>query len=99
MVKRKNSEDAVEFIFSNNPWMKGVNNTVTMSELKTNVNKIGDFYGAEQLSKATAGENLVSFSYLAKYSRQPIRFLFAFYRPNDKWKIHYFKYDDGLTDE
>jgi len=25
--------------------------------------------------------------------------LFAFYKPYDKWQIHYFKYDDGLTDE
>ncbi|WP_420385813.1 hypothetical protein [Roseivirga sp.] len=100
LLDENKAERAVEYIFSNNPWMKGVKSIESiMSELKANVNKMGEFHGAQQLSKATAGKDLVSYSYLAKYSRQPLRFVFAFYRPEDKWQIHYFKYDDELTDE
>ena len=100
LLDENKTEKAVEYIFSNNPWMKGVKSIEsTMNELKANVSKMGEFYGAQQLSKATAGKDLVSYSYLAKYDRQPLRFIFAFYRPNDKWQIHYFKYDDELTDE
>jgi hypothetical protein len=39
------------------------------------------------------------YSYLVKYDRQPLRFIFKFYKPNDKWVLYSYALDDSLDDE
>ncbi len=60
---------------------------------------IGKMYGYETLAIKSVNSSLKLYSYLVRYDRQPIRFTFQFYRPNDKWMIYSFKYDAELPDE
>ncbi len=39
------------------------------------------------------------YSYLVKYDRQPLRFIFKFYKLNDKWVLYSYALDDSLDDE
>lgn len=36
---------------------------------------------------------------MIKYDRQPIRFLFIFYRASEKWQLQNFRYDDDFETE
>lgn len=46
---------------------------------------IGKYYGYEIITTKKFSESFELHSYLVKSDRQPIRFIFKFYKPNDKW--------------
>jgi hypothetical protein len=72
--------------------------------MKNEVNKytvdyVGKYYGNELITKKQFSESFVLYSYVFKYDRQPIRFIFKFYKPNDKWMLYSMKIDRDLDDE
>jgi len=101
--QEKDIVEAVDYIFSTNPWMSQGEDVVTI--LKNQINTqltedvVGKYYGHEVMTTKTIGESVVYVTYLVKYDRQPIRFTFIFYKPDEEWRIHKFSYKDGLDDE
>ena len=94
-------DEALEYIFSSNPWMQ---DSKTQSDalgvkLKNLISILGDYYSRKLITKASIANDLVMYSYLVKYDRQPLRFVLTFYKPKDKWRLHNFKYDDALDEE
>ena len=51
------------------------------------------------MAEKTLGNSLVGFSYIANFDRQPIRFIFVFYKAKDTWKILKINFDMDLDDE
>lgn len=96
------SDIALEYIFSTNYWMvqhsKEEINNIKLN-LKSFIDLIGDYYSFELITEKSIGQSFRLFSYLVKYDRIPIRFIFIFYKPNDKWMIYNFKYDLELVEE
>ncbi|TKC04487.1 hypothetical protein FA048_19555 [Pedobacter polaris] len=95
---KTNPGEAVDFIF-------GTNTDIApeqVKELKEKLSTIsvlaGKFYGQEQITSQKATSSLVYFSFLVKHDK-PIRFIFMFYKPKDKWKIYKFKFDDQVDAE
>ncbi len=93
--------DAVDYLFSTNSWMEQNQEAVenVKTQLGNTLELIGEFHGQEQLSKKEAGENYVEIVYMVLHNRQPLRFSFTFYRPQNKWQAHFFKFDDDFDDE
>lgn len=60
---------------------------------------VGKYYGYELITTKKFAESFVLYSYLVKYDRQPIRFIFKFYKPNDTWVLYSYSLDDSLDDE
>jgi len=60
---------------------------------------VGEYYGFEPITIKSAGKSFVLYSFLVKYDRQPIRFTFEFYKPQDKWRVFSFSFDEELDDE
>jgi len=60
---------------------------------------LGKYHGFEKIVRKELGESLVLESYLVKYDRQPLRFTFKFYKPNDKWILFNFQYDEDVDEE
>lgn len=60
---------------------------------------MGKYYGYEIITKKKFSESLELYSYMIKYDRQPIRFIFKFYKPNDKWVLFSYSLDDNLGKE
>ena len=93
------STDAVDFIFK-------TNDDVTKSQLTELEDKLsslsllaGRYNGYEQITIQKTSKSLIYYSFLVKHEKQPIRFIFIFYKPKDKWKIYKFKFDDQLHTE
>ncbi len=93
---------ALDGIYSSNEWM--LRSTDAISKLKSdmeglNEEYIGKYYGYELIVAKELSDSYILMSYLVKYDRQPLRFTFQFYKPNNKWVVHSFQYDGNLSDE
>ncbi|PIQ50221.1 MAG: hypothetical protein COW03_01000 [Cytophagales bacterium CG12_big_fil_rev_8_21_14_0_65_40_12] len=101
LYKNKSTDSALEYIFSTNPWMSGSKDQTDALglKLKNLISVIGDFHGEKLITKASIASDIVMYSYLIKYDRQPLRFIMTFYKPNDSWRLYNFKFDDSLDDE
>jgi len=93
---------AIDHLYGTNPWMAKAKDAVEGLKSKLAVltpDYVGDYYGAELITTKQLKDRLKVYVYMVKYERQPIRFIFKFYRANDKWMLYSFKFDDQLDDE
>jgi hypothetical protein len=100
---KNNQDGAIDKLFVSNKFIDvdspGVVNL--KKQLRDLTFDLGKYYGYELLGKQYSGEssNLVIYSYMLKYERQPIRFQFVMYRPNEDWQLLNFQYDVDLDEE
>jgi len=93
---------ALDNLYSTNKWMERATDAITnlKSQLEgLNEDYVGKYYGYELLGEKKIAESYVLLSYLVKFDRQPIRYTFQFYKPNDKWVVYSFKFDANIDDE
>ena len=93
---------ALNKLYSTNDWIKRNEDAITnlKSQLEgLNKDFVGEYYGYELLVEKKSSESYVLLSYLVKYDRQPVRFIFKFYKPNKDWKIYGFKFDGDIGAE
>jgi hypothetical protein len=100
--KANGASAALDDLYSTNKWMSRA--TDAISNLKSqleglNEDYVGKYYGYELITEKHLAGSYVLLSYLVKYDRQPIRFIFQFYKPNDKWVIYSFQFDGNIDDE
>jgi len=91
----------IDFIFETNKWMIE-NNSDGISNVKTQLsnvlNQIGSYQGFDQLAICTLGDNYKVINYMVRYERQPLRFIFIFYKPKNTWQIQNFQFNDSFED-
>lgn len=93
---------AVRELYKTNSWTERVRDDIENVVTKINgftVDYIGKYYGYELITTKKFAQSYVLYSYLVKYDRQPLRFIFKFYKPNDKWILYGFQYDDNFNKE
>ncbi|WP_053970422.1 hypothetical protein [Mangrovimonas sp. ST2L15] len=93
---------ALDNLYSNNKWMNRATDAITKlkQQLETlNEDYVGKFYGYELIVEKRLSDSFILMSYLVKYDRQPIRFTFQFYKPDNKWRTHSFRYDGNIDEE
>ena len=98
----KTPAQAVENIYATNPWNARIRDGI--ETMKNEVNKytidyVGKYYGYELITKKQLSESFILCAYMVKYDRQPMRFTFKLYKPNDKWSLYSFQIDSDLDDE
>jgi hypothetical protein len=93
--------DAIDYIFSGMKLTKQVNEDITAikKNLKMTIDQDGAYYGYELITEKNLGSTLKLISYMAKYDKQPVRFIFIYYKPADKWKIYTFQFNTNLDEE
>jgi len=101
LYETEGSDAAVDYVFSTNKWLNSEQATIgaIKTQLLKGISIIGQYYGYELIEKKTLGDSFVLLSYMLRYDRQPIKFMFMLYRPNDKWQIQNLKFDDRLDDD
>ena len=98
----KSPQKAIDYAFSSNKWMMDrKKDTVESIKRKVagDIELLGKYYGYEKITSKSIGDSFVLVSFMVKYDRQPIRFTFVFYMPDNKWQLQNFKYDVALDEE
>lgn len=92
---------AIEALMSNNPWLNGNEASVNQVkiQLKSSIELVGTYYGFEKVSEIEKGESFVQLTYFGKHDRQPLRFIFTFYKPDKEWRVQNFFFDDKLLED
>jgi len=98
----KDAGKAVEELYKTNIWTERMKDDI--ENVINTVNGftkdyIGVYYGYELITSKQFSESFQLYSYLIKYDRQPLRFIFKFYKPNDNWVLYAFALDDSIDDE
>ncbi len=101
LFQEQSSDAAVDYFFSTNKWL---NNDKTSQDniklqLKKGIAMLGQYYGYELIEKIVYTENYMMFNYMLRYDRQPIKFTFVLYKPNQTWQIQNLKLDEKLEDD
>ena len=97
----KDTDSAFDYIFGTNKWM-GENKDGTEKvkfQLREYANLMGEYIGFEKLTERSLGESLKISVYIVKYERQPLRFIFKYYKAKDNWVLFNLKFDDNIDDE
>jgi hypothetical protein len=97
--KSKGPKEALEFIFSTNNWIDENQTSEVKNKLFDITKQLGSLQGKELISKRSIGENYILYSYLIRYERQPLRYSFIYYRPNNIWQLQNFQYDINIDTE
>jgi hypothetical protein len=101
LLQEGKSAEAVDFLYADNPWMSKSQDAVmnVKNQLASAEPLLGKLRGHDLLQERMLAERFVYLSYLAAYERQPIRFVFEYYRPESEWRIFGFSLDDTLDDD
>ncbi len=97
----KNTDKAFDNLFATNKWMTEKKDGVEKVKFKIRESAVlmGEYLGFEKIGEKSLSESLKIDVYLVKYERQPIRFVFQFYKPKDKWIIYNFSSDENIDDD
>lgn len=98
---KSDTDSAFNFIFSTNKWM-GENKDGTEKvkfQLREFANLMGEYIGYEKLTEQYLGESLNVAVYLVKYERQPLRFIFKYYKAKEEWVLFNLKFDENIDEE
>ena len=102
-LQSSGTEAALDYLYSHNPWMSqtgdAVKNLKTQMVSLEDVSYIGDYFGHDLIVEKALSPAFRLYAFLVRYDRQPIRFTFQFYKPNDVWRVYAFKYDGELDAE
>ena len=99
---KKNPGKAVRELYATNKWTERAKDDI--EKVISTVNGftedyMGKYYGYEIITTKKFSESFELYCYIIKYDRQPLRFIFKFYKPNDKWVLLSYSLDDNLDDE
>lgn len=99
-LENQNTQLAIENLFSTNKYVEHDSvKTRLIYNLNGFQNQLGPLLDNEFLVKRSLGKDYVLYRYLIKYDRQPLRFSFVFYKPDDDWRFHLFYWDDNFNEE
>ena len=59
--------------------------------------RFGKSLGTEFVKEESAGDSFVRFTYLQKFEKHAIRWLFTFYKPKEEWLINGVTFDDQVS--
>ncbi|MFQ5583079.1 MAG: hypothetical protein ACE5GL_01425 [Calditrichia bacterium] len=91
-------DKAINFIYSGNPWIadkyEDIENVkkqfISLPEI------VGSYADKSLLVKEEIAGRYVYLYYFVAFGRQPVSFVFEFYKPKDKWMIFSFTFADDV---
>jgi hypothetical protein len=97
--KERGYKEAIVNILSTNKWVSRQDADTVALQLGAIVEQVDKYYGHEKLTERHYGKSVVQYTFLVKYERQPLKFIFKFYKPDKTWNTQSFKYEVEFMDE
>jgi len=98
--KSDGTSAAIDYLFGTNKLFTDANQIAVLKVKLDSLQKsVGQYLGKELIAQKNAGMSLVFYSYLVKFTNQPVRFTFMFYKPQNDWVLYRFKYGDQMDAE
>ena len=98
---KSDTDQALDNLFRTNKWM--VENKDGTQKVKYQIREfaalVGEYLGYEKIGEKSLTESLKIAVFLVKYERQPIRFVFKYYKPKESWVIYNFSFDESIDDD
>lgn len=93
--------DAIDYIFAQQKMTRDLKNDLTeiKRNLKNTINVLGNYDGYELITEKSINDSFKLMSYMVKYDKSPMRFIFIYYKPKDVWNVFTFQYNANLEDE
>jgi hypothetical protein len=92
-------KDAIVSLLSKNKWITTEDTNKLVGQIDQLATQIGKYQGYEKLSESHYGNSILQSVYVAKYERQPVKFIFRFYKPGDTWEFQSFNYEIDFLNE
>lgn len=100
LYRNRSPVAAADYIFANNPYIFEKQESV--QDLKTKIGNLEKMLGKERgfflVQNRDFEDTIRVISYIVKYDRQPLRFIFVFYKPADRWLTYQFNFDNAMDD-
>jgi hypothetical protein len=93
---------ALDELYASSKWINKAEDAVLKLKNQMeglNEDYVGKYYGYELIVEKKISSSFILLSYMVKFDRQPLRYTFKFYKPNDKWVTYSFQYDGNLGTE
>jgi len=99
IFEQKGTDASIDYIYSTNTYLSGnlSANLKIKAELKKVTSMLDNYYGYEKIDEQFLGKSYLKLTYIARFKRQPIRFIFILYKPEKKWQLQQFKFDDKVS--
>jgi hypothetical protein len=96
---KTSSKTAIVNLLAKNKWITNDDASKVASQIDELAVELGAYNGGEKIGESTYGTSMLQYVYVAKYERQPLKFTFRFYRPNNKWELYSFNYEVDFINE
>lgn len=70
----------------------------TIKQLDSVKGRYGKILGYELIKEEKIKESFLKYTYIMKYEKHIIRWKFIFYKPEDKWLLNSFNFDDSINE-
>ncbi len=97
--KNTGHKEALVALLALNKWITNEDVNKLVSQIDEMAVQIGKYYGYEKIGESTYGPSVIQYIYLANYERQPLKFIFRFYKANDHWEFQSFNYEIDFMKE
>lgn len=102
LLYEQNSLSAIESIFSNSTSLRNSNDKTWLNKIKRNLKydlkHSGDYLGHQLIKKSDIVECYRVYSFIMKHENYPLKFIFTFYKPKNRWHIQDFQYNLKIDD-
>ncbi len=100
MMKDGKAQEAIDFIYSDNPWMAKNADAIfnVKNQLANMVPMIGAYRAHELVVEKVVAGRYAYLYYFVAYDRQPLSFVFEYYKPQDQWMLFGFSFNAGVDE-
>ena len=101
LVSRGENTEAVDFIYGDNAWISKKADAVANVRTQFSGLKqiVGDYRAHEKIAEKKIAGRFAYIQYFVAYDRQPLSFVFEYYRPGDQWMLYSFSFNADIDDQ
>ena len=103
VYREQSISNALDYFFPDNRWTQNISEELQGLKEKCenyfSTQYAGKYYGYEVIESQNFGVHYRKITCLVRYDRQPFRFVFVLYKPDNRWRGQNFFFSDKVEEE